>query len=161
PDIAFYSIYGKLVRDGTLVNAYTSPTGADGSWALGGSAAMPTDAGLDTALLGLTASSGTNATASAASFGAVWLTPTLALGAGLKDVWEISYANVVVDMVKQGRGFNGVGNRTARGFNVIGNRNALPAVDANGWPTGDFEVTLQKSVPNTGHVYNGTYKLSF
>src|SRR5262249_2457495 len=40
--------------------------------------------------------------------------------------------------------------------------NYVPAtVDANGWPTEDAEVIVQTGVLNTGHIYDGTYKLSF
>lgn len=148
--LMFFPAYARLVRNGPLISAYASPIGDDDSWTLIGTAALPAEASKDTAYLGLAASSGSEAAASTASFGEVALKPTLQLGAGLKDIWEIAYANVFVDMVKQ-----------ARAFSPINNRNGLVAVDANGWPTSDFEVTLQRSIPNSGHVYNGTYKMSF
>lgn len=76
--------------------------------------------------------------------------PAVPLGANIDAVRDWSLSNVFVDTIKQGRPFTSL------------SRPGSPAaVDANGWPTEDFEVIVQTGIPNTAKVYNGAYKLSF
>jgi hypothetical protein len=103
---------------------------------------------------GLVVSSANSSLVSTANFSNVAVAPTIPLGANLDGVQDVSLANTFVDMIKQARQFTSLARSTPGNY--------VPAtVDANGWPTEDFEVILQTGVLNTAKVYNGTYKLSF
>src|SRR5262249_23935469 len=141
----------KLVRDGNLIDGYVSATGAYGTWVLVGTATVPMAA---TVNFGLVVSATNNCQLSTATFSSVAIAPIIPMGANLADVRDFSLTNAFVDMIKQARQFTSIVRST------LGNY--VPAtVDANGWPTEDFEAIIQTGALNTAKVYNGTYKLSF
>src|SRR5262249_52097089 len=74
---------------------------------------------------------------------------TFPLGGNVNPLVDWDFSNTFVDMFKQAR------QPTAL------NHSGAANVDANGWPTEDFEVILQTGGLNLGHVYDGTYHLSF
>ncbi len=135
----------KLVRNGDLVSGYVSPTGADGTWTLVGSAKVALD---DTARVGITSGS-TNGVLNTATFSGVTVDRSVAIGANLDAVTDWSLANPFVNVFKQARTFQAL------------NRAGNATVDADGWATEDFETIVQSGAPNTARVYNGVYKLSF
>ncbi len=143
-------VWLKLERDDDMFFGYVSATGADGSWNLVGTALVPL---ADTALAGLFVASDTGATASAA-FSNTSVSAGAPLGANIDSVKDWSLSNVFVDLYKQ--------SRTPLSFNRDSSGQPIPAAtDANGWPTEDFEVFLQTGAHGVGHVYSGTYKVSF
>jgi VCBS repeat-containing protein len=84
----------------------------------------------------------------------VTVAPNIPLGANLDAVRDYSLDNAFVDMINQARQFTSIARSTPGNY--------VPAtVDANGWPTEDFETIVQTGILNTGHIYDGTYKLSF
>jgi hypothetical protein len=103
----------------------------------------------DTNLANLAATR-TGASLNAASFDSVAVTPAVPVGANVGAVNDFSLDNAFVDLTKQ-----------ARGFTSLARPGQPAAVDANGWPTEDFQVIFQDDFANTAKVYNGTYKLSF
>lgn len=143
-------VWLKLERDGDMFFGYVSATGADGSWNLVGTALVPL---ADTALAGLFVASDAGATATAA-FSDTSVSAGAPLGANIDSVKDWSLSNVFVDLYKQ--------SRTPLSFNRDSSGQPIPAAtDANGWPTEDFEVFLQTGAHGVGHVYSGTYKVSF
>jgi Legume lectin domain/PKD domain len=77
--------------------------------------------------------------------------PSVPLGANVAPVTDWSMNDIFVDMMKQ-----------ARPFTSLSGGSSVPAtVDADGWPTQDFQVILQSGALNTAHIYDGTYHLSF
>src|SRR5262249_17908734 len=141
----------KLVRKGNLIDAYVSRTGADGSWTLVGAATVPMAATVD---FGLVVTSDSNSIVSTGTFSNASVKAAIPLGANLDGVTDYSLGNAFVDMIKQARQFFSIARSTPETF--------VPAtVDANGWPTEDFEVYVQTGTLNTAKVYNGIYKLSF
>jgi hypothetical protein len=141
----------ELVRKGNLIDAYVSSTGAAGSWTLVGAATVPMAATVD---FGLVVTSDSNSIVSTGTFSNASVKATIPLGANLDGVTDYSLGNAFVDMIKQARQFFSIARSTPETF--------VPAtVDANGWPTEDFEVYVQTGTLNTAKVYNGTYKLSF
>jgi hypothetical protein len=139
------STWLKLVRNGNFITGYSSPTGADNSWTLVGTATLSLDTTVD---YGFAAAGGTATITSPA------VTSIVPIGANVPPVDDWDLNNDFVDMFKQARTFYSVANST--------NGTLVPAsVDANGWPTEDFIAFLQTGTLNTAHIYNGTYKLSF
>ncbi len=135
----------KLVRDGSFFTAYLSPTGADGTWTLAGTA----DVGMGQTVEAGLAVAGSPAGPLDARFTNVSITPTVPLGAGLDQVRDYSLGNVFVDVARQMR----TPQTTTFGATV--------ATDANGWPVSDFGSIFITGFINSAHIYNGTYKLSF
>jgi hypothetical protein len=141
----------ELVRKGNLIDAYVSSTGADGSWTLVGAATVPMAATVD---FGLVVTSDSNSLVSTGTFRNASVKATIPLGANLDGVTDYSLDNAFVNMIKQARQFTSIARSTPG--------DPIPAtVDANGWPTEDFETIIQTGTLNTAKVYNGIYKLSF
>ena len=137
----------KLVRNGGVLDGYVSATGADGSWQLVGTSDVAMGRTVEVGLW-TTAHAATSLNVS--TFDNVSVVPAVPVGANLGAVNDYSLDNAFVDLTKQARGFTSLA------------RPGQPAnVDANGWPTEDFEVIFQDGFAGTAKVYNGTYKLSF
>lgn len=137
----------RLVRDGNYFRAYTSTTGADGSWQPAGTAVVPMGR---TVYVGLTVNSGDSSALARASFADVSIKPTVPLGAGLDSLRDWNLGNVFVDTARQ-----------ARAYQSPNIKNPLVPLDAAGWPAADFSTIFQSGFDQTGHVYKGTYKVSF
>ena len=147
PSSAPAGAWVRLVRDGSVFRAFTSATGADGSWVSAGNAVVPMGR---TVYVGLAVSSGAADQLATARFDGVEVKETVPLGAGLDSLRDWNLGNVFVDIAKQ-----------ARTFQQPNIKNPPVAVDAVGWPLADFSTILQSGFDKTGHVYAGTYKLSF
>jgi regulation of enolase protein 1 (concanavalin A-like superfamily) len=147
PSVAPAGEWVRLVREGNYFRAYTSATGEGGTWAPAGNAVVPMGR---TIYVGLAVSSGDGARTATAGFSDVSITPTVPLGGGIDSLRDWNLGNVFVDMVKQ-----------ARQFNPPDFSGTAVAVDENGWPKSDFSTILQSGFDKTGHVYQGTYKVSF
>lgn len=82
---------------------------------------------------------------------ASWAQTQIPIGAGLDGVTDWSQSRPFADVFKSNRGF---------GSAQTPYDNMPPALDANGWPRGDFGVVVMTDMQNNSALY-GTYKLSF
>jgi hypothetical protein len=136
----------KMIRNGNLIDAYVSPSGAGGTWTLVGTASVPMNPAI---LAGMMVTAGNTTALNASTFNNVKIAPAVPLGGNIGAVMDWSLNNVFVDIFKQARRFTSLST-------------GQPArTDSNGWPTEDFQAIIQSGSRNTAKVYNGTYKLSF
>ncbi len=136
----------KLVRDGNVLDGYVSATGADGSWTLVGTANVSMSLTVD---VGLWVTAGNAGLLNNSTFNNISVTPAVPVGANVGAVNYYSLDNAFVDMTKQAE------------FLSLANTSQPAAVDANGWPTQDFQAIFDAGTPDTAQVLNGTYSLSF
>ena len=137
----------RLVRDGGYFRAYTSASGAEGTWQAAGTAVVPMGR---TIYVGLAVNSGDGTRLTTAGFADVAVKPTVAIGAGIDSLRDWNLGNVFVDMVRQ-----------ARTFYQPNIKEPAVATDGAGWPAADFSTIFQSGFDKTGHVYRGTYKVFF
>jgi hypothetical protein len=144
-------MYLKLVRNGNTLSGYISSTGAASSWQLVGTAGVKM---ADSVQVGLAA-----AGSGSAQFSHITVNADAPIGVDTGDAGSTWNENdqMWVDVMRQADPYLFAGQPANTSTQQIPqNPGDLANVDAKGWPTQDFSVTVLKSQINN----LGTYKLS-
>jgi hypothetical protein len=121
----------ELVRNGPSVSGYIS-TSSSGPWTLVGTGPVT---GPASALIGLAVASGSSSTLATANFSGVTVDATTSIGVDTAPAVPSSpsrgdpYQPIWVNIIKQ-----------STGFFQAANSGTPVSVDANGWPTADFQL---------------------
>ncbi|MDP9175832.1 MAG: fibronectin type III domain-containing protein, partial [Planctomycetota bacterium] len=142
------ALYIKLVGNGPMVSGYVSATGADGNWTLVGTAPVAAVANLSLggALMGMAVSSGSSGTSATVSFTSVSRIEVAPIGVdtGSAGASPASQEQLWVNVIKQ-----------SSGFSSLNDANTPATVDANGWPTTDFQMPdIIQEFADAGGVYH-------